>query len=546
MNLENSVANIQLDEIRLFELFSKIIKNKQMIDIGAHQGDTLKPFLMNGWKVYAFEPIELNRNRIYQKYSNQDNLIIRPEAISSTSGTKNFHLAVNNDGSLHEYYHSLENIKNDVYHRKGNTIKIEAVSINDLIECGDLPKSVGFLKIDTEGHDLEVLKGAADLECDAISVEFWCEQHTLGLSPSPPEEMISLLSERGYKYFILISREGNYKICYLYSSLAGLSRNSWGNIVFYKDIQEELYKKSVEFCKSVEAEETSQRGVNSILKILRNIFSKSEISFIDVGAYHGDFTANLLESFPNSIAALFEPTIESYKLIQKRFKNNKLIQTFNCALSDEEGIGELYLTPVPATNSLLYPNDISSNKILVTVKTIDNIFKQLGEFKNIDLIKVDAQGNDLKVLFGASNIIKQFSPIILVESIFIKLYQQQSHYYEIFEFMKSYQYYLAGIYNLHYTETSMLAFSDLLFIPLSLLPKVDHHNNKFTCFDLDYLIEQNKVLQSACEDRLGLINSLVRIAEERLDVIQVLDVEVKRLNEEIKSLSKKKGNLWEQ
>jgi len=545
MNLEGSIEKIQSDETKLFGLLSKLIQNKQMIDVGAHQGDTLKPFLVNGWKVHAFEPIESNRNRIVQKYGNRDNLIIRSEAVSSTSGTKDFHLALNNDGSLHEYYHSLENIKDDNYHCKGETIRIQTASINDLIERGELPKSVGFLKIDTEGHDLEILKAAADLECDAISVEFWCEQHTLGSSPSPPEEMIKLLAERGFKHFILFSREGNYKICYLYSSLAGLSRNSWGNIVFYKDIQEELYKESVKFCKSLEAEKTSYKSSSSVLKILKNIFSKSELFFIDVGAYQGDFTATLLENFPNSTAMLFEPTPESYKLIQERFKKNKSIQIFNYALSDEEGIYELYLTPDPATNSLLYPNDISSAKISVTVQTIDNVFKQLGKSKDVNLIKVDTQGNDLKVLHGASNIIKRFSPIILVESIFIELYQNQCSYYEILGFMKSCHYYLAGIYNSHYTETGMLAFSDLLFIPKSLVSKVGSYSNNFTCFDLDYLIEQNKFLQSACEDRLRLINDLTRVAEERLDVIKVLDAEVKRLNEEIKSLCKK-GNLWEQ
>lgn len=296
----------------------------------------------------------------------------------------------------------------------------------------------------------------------------------------------------------------------------------------------------------LEARDKFGKNSSSLLNILNTVlFKKDNLFFVDVGAYHGDFTATLLESFPNSTAMLFEPTPESYKLIQERFKNNKSIQVFNCALSDEEGIYELYLTPDPATNSLLCPNNISSDKISVTVQTIDNVFKQLGKSKGVDLIKVDTQGNDLKVLYGASNIIKWFSPIILVEFIFIKLYQNQCSYYEIFEFMKSYQYHLAGIYNSHYTETGMLAFSDLLFIPQSLIPKINNHHNKFICFDLDHLIEHNKVLQSACEDRLKLINDLTRIAEERLDVIQVLDAEVNRLSEDNKNLSKKE-DLWEQ
>lgn len=297
----------------------------------------------------------------------------------------------------------------------------------------------------------------------------------------------------------------------------------------------------------LKVENKFNKNPSSLLNILRTVFSnKSNLFFIDVEAYHGDFTTILLKNFPNSRAILFEPTPESYQILQTQFRNDESIQIFNCTLSDKEEICNFYMMADPATNSLLSHEGISSIKnISVTVQTIDKILQQVSKSNNVNLIKVDTQGSDLKVLHGAISAIQQFSPLILVESIFIDLYQKQCFYYEIFDFMKFCKYYLAGNYNSHYTEAGMLAFSDLLFIPKSLLTKVSNQSNKFTCFDLDHLIEQNKVLQSACEDRLRLINDLTRVAEERLDVIQVLDAEVKRLNEEIKSLFKK-GNLWEQ
>jgi FkbM family methyltransferase len=93
-----------------------------MIDVGAHHGDMLKPFVNAGWTVDAFEPIESNRKRMKERFSSHQNLTIHSEAVSNSSGYKDFHLALNSDGELHEYYHSLELIGVDIHHRKGTSI----------------------------------------------------------------------------------------------------------------------------------------------------------------------------------------------------------------------------------------------------------------------------------------------------------------------------------------------------------------------------------------------------------------------------------------
>ena len=530
--MANSVETIQSDEIKLFDFISHLIRHKIMIDVGAHHGNTLAPFLKNDWKVYAFEPVEANRTQIFEQFGNNKNLVLRSEAISSISALKVFNLAVNNDGSLHEYYHSFETLKDDSYHRKGETIEIQAVSINDLIEQGEIPKVIVFLKIDIEGHDLEALRGASDLECDAISVEFWCEEHTLGQSPSPPEAMIQLLADRGLSRFIIIAHEGSYATSYLYSSLAGLSRKSWGNIIFYKDSQTE-YEKSVKFCKAIASEETSQRSVNSILNLVQNIFAgKPEFAFLDVGSHRGEMTSALLSQFPQAKAILFEPTPENYEFLKTRFSQNQAIQIFNCALSDIEGTSQFYVAADSATNSLLNPSHSSANQIQVSIQTLDHIAKTSG-FEAIDFIKIDTQGNDLKVLQGAIETIKRHAPAILVESIFINLYQGQCSYYDIFSLMQSHEYALAGIYNAHYTKAGAIAFSDLLFLPQSMVSQISQHDDQFVCFDVEHLVSQNAILQAACDERLALIQRLNETAAERLALIEVLDAEVNRLKAEL-------------
>src|ERR1019366_6648269 len=83
-------------------------------------------------------------------------------------------------GTFHEYHHSLEQIDEDPWHKKGPTVAVSTVRLDDLAARGDIPTQVGFLKIDTEGHDLAVLQGASQLMCDVVSVEFWGDGHALG------------------------------------------------------------------------------------------------------------------------------------------------------------------------------------------------------------------------------------------------------------------------------------------------------------------------------------------------------------------------------
>jgi Methyltransferase FkbM domain len=183
-----------------------------------------------------------------------------------------------------------------------------------------------------------------------------------------------------------------------------------------------------------------------------------------------------------------------------------------------------------ATNSLLNPSSSSAEQIQVSIQTLDSIFQNSAfGAETIDFIKIDTQGNDLKVLQGAVEIIKTHSPVILVESIFIDLYQGQCSYYDIFSFMQSFQYCLAGFYNAHYTKAGAIAFSDLLFVPQAMFSKISQHDDQFICFDVDHLVSQNSILQSACDERLELVHRLNDTAAERLALIETLDAEVKRL-----------------
>jgi len=241
MSVVDPLVDLQWLELALLRLLSSLISCRRMIDVGAHHGHSLQPFLEVGWRVYAFEPVAANRERLERLAPGNDRLVIRPEAVSNATGSRLFHLALDRNGSLHEYYHSLEHFAEDQWHRKGPSIPIATVSLDDLADRGELPRHIGVMKVDTEGHDLAVLQGASRLLVDVVAVEFWCAGHPFGPSPSPPEEIARLMAYRDYPAFLALCHDDDATRV-LESSLGGTRDDSWGNIFFFHRTALDLFR----------------------------------------------------------------------------------------------------------------------------------------------------------------------------------------------------------------------------------------------------------------------------------------------------------------
>lgn len=270
------------------------------------------------------------------------------------------------------------------------------------------------------------------------------------------------------------------------------------------------------------------------LSLIRRILP-DQLVFLDVGAYIGDFSAALLEAFPRARGVLFEPTEQSRETLARRFAANPAIRIFDLALSDESGTKDFFTTDTPAANSLLelQPAQLTRVRVSKRIETLDRFLEHEELSTGINLLKVDTQGNDLKVLLGAKKTLGIYRPAILIESIFVELYAGQGSYFEIFDFMKEHDYRLGGIFESHATQEGLIAFADLLFLPSGLYTAIapqPGHEYEYHCTDASYLVSQNKLLQTACEERLELIHRLHATAEERLKAIEVLDAEVKRLS----------------
>lgn len=136
-------------------VLAKILSKKQgvMVDVGAHFGESAKPFLKKGWVVYSFEPdIDSDKReklaRLIKIYSPK--YIVSNRAVSDTDDkTTSFFVSKESTGIS-----SLVAFANS--HKETQTVK--TISLRTFLERESV-KEVQFLKTDTEGNDLFVLKG---------------------------------------------------------------------------------------------------------------------------------------------------------------------------------------------------------------------------------------------------------------------------------------------------------------------------------------------------------------------------------------------------
>ena len=123
-------------------------------------------------------------------------------------------------------------------------------------------------------------------------------------------------------------------------------------------------------------------------------FIKNFRTAIDVGCRDGDFTRPMSKDFQNVNSFDYRDRI-------KNKANN--VKYFKYALGDKE-------TDVKAFNGVITENRDGVSSSIVEQKTLDSF-----NFENVDYIKIDVEGHELKVLKGAINTINKYSPLIVVE-----------------------------------------------------------------------------------------------------------------------------------
>ena len=176
MSFLKSFAILFFDLLDLFHQrkILKFIKNskieiKNIIDVGSHKGRYFDLFYenFNIERAILIEPQVNYFNYLKSKYKNKKKIKIFNNALSSTKRLKYFYI------NRHDLTSSLNliNHKNNFLKLKSKIfgfdsknmikkkMKIKTETLDNLLKKSKI-KKIDLVKIDTEGHELEVLKGS--------------------------------------------------------------------------------------------------------------------------------------------------------------------------------------------------------------------------------------------------------------------------------------------------------------------------------------------------------------------------------------------------
>lgn len=152
-------------------------------------------------------------------------------------------------------------------------------------------------------------------------------------------------------------------------------------------------------------DEGRSRGWSTYESIVQQFIQrKAGTLFVDVGANHGIHCLNAKETFTRIIA--FEPHPGNYEKLHANLQDVQNIRIYPLAVSNFEGEAPLYLGFYDGTHCL---REKPVQEIYMGTKQVHvtTLAKMLHQEPTINLIKVDVEGEEFRVLEGAKAIMPQ-------------------------------------------------------------------------------------------------------------------------------------------
>ena len=207
-------------------------------------------------------------------------------------------------------------------------------------------------------------------------------------------------------------------------------------------------------------------SVSNEKKLLKDNLKNREIIYVDIGTNVGNYLEFMKKNFKTKKVFCFEP-IESLTKELNPFLNKSKDKIFNIALSDKEKKKTFYIYEIPSQSSFYKKSNTYKSiqkikkKIKIKTQTFDKIF---NKNLKIDFCKIDAQGEDFKILKGMKYNLKKGNIKLLKIEIGFPLHYEKvpNSYLDILNYLKKYNYNLFSITKIKYQNNHIL-FMDAFF-----------------------------------------------------------------------------------
>ncbi len=183
------------DKARI-KLYSLVKKNDVIFDVGANIGETTLNFAKktgeNG-KIHSFEPDPINYISVEKNIRINDfnNILLNPFGLGNEEGKFKIYTVDENNRGMNRIVNSTDNISN---HRE-----ITITRIDDYVKNNNI-KTINLIKIDVEGFEFNVLKGALEVLNKFHPILFIeLDNQNLKDQGSSANELITYLVENEYE-----------------------------------------------------------------------------------------------------------------------------------------------------------------------------------------------------------------------------------------------------------------------------------------------------------------------------------------------------------
>lgn len=189
------LAEIYAENDRIDAMLDRVVKkDSNCLDIGCHLGSFLSQLLRlapNG-KHAAFEALPDKAARLKKKFADVE---VHHCAVSDKPGEITFYRNITRSGFSGMNVHASETDKIE-------EVKVRCMPVDELVPA-DRP--IAFIKIDVEGAELSVLKGAkTTIDRHKPVILFECTIDGLKSAGSTPQEIYEYLTQTlGYRVYLL-------------------------------------------------------------------------------------------------------------------------------------------------------------------------------------------------------------------------------------------------------------------------------------------------------------------------------------------------------
>jgi FkbM family methyltransferase len=200
-----------------------------------------------------------------------------------------------------------------------------------------------------------------------------------------------------------------------------------------------------------------KKEINEKNKLLEIFFTNiKEMGFvpqhiIDVGANHGTWTREAIKFFPDSYYTLIEPQSWLESSIRDLLDSNLKISFNPYGAGAKSGSFMFTLADRDDSCSFRFSEEEANiagfQQIEIPIITLNEIVKQKKDFPFPDLVKIDAEGLDIEVLEGASELMGKTEIFLVEAAIFQKKFDNDL--LKMVEFMKNKGYVLFDITDLN-------------------------------------------------------------------------------------------------